>query len=582
METLFFYRTRTCRLVDMTRPLREIAPMRRASPLFAWCCAAVMSAATGTASAVWSPEFVTHAQRGQVLADASMPVTVGTPSTASIGSEGTIEFRDFSRWYVGTPTQPRVVISGSNPAISHAGHRFTLPFSTWTQVGEGGVVGFLGTEDITSSQPPSPAPILQDSLWGGTLDADHRVAVQGQSVTGLPAGRTLTNVRGRGDMVMSPSGTVAFTGGTLGTSLTEIGLFVARPEGVTLVARPMGSAEGLGLPGRTILGIGSPSINRAGNVAVVARDNAGSTLISYGAPGAMQILAQTNQPLAGLPVGTRLTQIQSFDLSESAAAWTTRVGLNNAGKVAFRGTLFATGGSPTDAMLTADSSGVRVLAQRGMGAPGAPAGSVFQSFGIGSLPTSVIGGGGHVVFAATAGTSTPFVNGLWIGTRSDDLRSIGIFNAPISGNTNAIFRTSDLVRVHRTMTLNERGQCMFVAGADFGSGENLTTLFAYDPIEGLNPIVYAGATLTVDGSPLIVSSFHVPGMLFNNPDPAGQSGSGNQDGVRTYLNDLGQGVVTVSFTDGSTRVMTFTIPEPHAAAGLALAGMLACRKRRRD
>lgn len=582
METLFFYGGRAGRLAGMKCLSREIGRMRGISPLFAWSCVAMLPTAAGTASAAWSPVFATHAQRGQVLTVASVPVTVGTPSTASIGSEGTVEFRDFSRWYVGAPTQPRVVISGSGPAISHGGHRFTLPFSTWTQVGEGGVVGFLGTEDISASQPPSPAPVLQDSLWGGTLDADHRVAVQGQSVAGLPAGRTLTNVRGRGDMVMSPSGTVAFTGGTVGTSLTEIGLFVARPEGVTLLARPMGSAEGLGLPGRTILGVGSPSINRAGNVAVVARDNTGSTLISYGAPGAMQVLALTNQPVAGLPAGTRLTQIQSFDLSESASAWTTRVGLNNAGKVAFRGTLFATGGSPTDAMLTADSAGVSVLAQRGMSAPGAPAGSVFQSFGIGSFPTSVIGGGGHVVFAATAGTSTPFVNGLWIGTGSTDLRSIGIFNSPTSGNANAIFRTSDLVRVHRTMALNERGQCMFVAGADFGSGENLTTLFAYDPIEGLNPIVYTGATLTVDGSPLIVSSFHVPGMLFNNQDPAGQTGSGNQDGVRTYLNDLGQGVVTVSFTDGSTRVMTFTIPEPHAAMGLALAGVTVCRRRRRS
>lgn len=581
METLFFYGGRACRLAGMNCVSREIGPARGTTRLFAWSCAAAVAAAAGTASAVWSPEFVTHAQRGRVLTVASVPVTVGTPNTASIGSEGTVEFRDFSRWYVGAPTQPRVVISGSGPAISHGGHRFTLPFSSWTQVGEGGVVGFLGTEDISASQPPSPAPVLQDSLWGGTLDADHRVAVQGQPVIGAPPGATLLNVRGRGDMVMTPSGTVAFTSSTTGPTLSDIALFVARPQGVTMLARATGPGEGLGVPDRAILGLGSPSINRDGNIAVVARDSGGSTLISYGAPGAMQVIAQTNQPLAGLPAGTRLTQIQSFDFTPSASPWTTRVGLNNAGKVAFRGTLFATGGPPTDAILTADSAGVSVIAQRGMTAPGAPAGSVFQSFGIGSFPTSIIGGGGHVVFAASAGSSAPFVNGLWIGMGSHDLRSIGIFNSPTSGNANAIFRSSDLVRVHRTMTLNERGQCMFVAGADFGSGQNLTTLFAYDPIEGLNPIVYTGATLTVDGSPLIVSSFHVPGMLFNNQDPAGQTGSGNQDGVRTYLNDLGQGVVTVSFTDGSTRVLTFTIPEPHAATALALAGVTVCRRRRR-
>ncbi len=118
------------------------------------------------------------------------------------------------------------------------------------------------------------------------------------------------------------------------------------------------------------------------------------------------------------------------------------------------------------------------------------------------------------------------------------------------------------------LTFNNLNQAVFLANFTDGTAFARLALVAYDPLGGLS-------TLAVTGRPL-------PALGLNQTivsiDFIGDSNT--TSGHATGLNDQGLVAFRASFNDGSSRLITVQLPTPGALTTLALASMLATRRRR--
>jgi hypothetical protein len=207
---------------------------------------------------------------------------------------------------------------------------------------------------------------------------------------------------------------------------------------------------------------------------------------------------------------------------------------------------------------------LRFIAIAGTQAPGMPAGVAFKKFG----ETASSRSAENVVFRATL-----------IGPSIDDTTPFSAF-ARVNGATRLLSRPGlpapelgpDVVfDLFGTGAVNDMGQILLISGLA-GPGVNTSNDAAmwYDTGDGvLHLLLREGDPFTFDGTTRTLRTFQA------------QLVSGGGTGADTF-NNAGQFVCGLTFTDGSSGVFLFQIPEPSAtAAALAVAvGTLALGKRR--
>ena len=123
----------------------------------------------------------------------------------------------------------------------------------------------------------------------------------------------------------------------------------------------------------------------------------------------------------------------------------------------------------------------------------------------------------------------------------------------------------------------------FVTGL---TGTGVTTandaaLWAWDPLEGLFPVVREGDLVTLSpGDVRTVSTFSLATahQLVNMDNAFWPIGTG---GVASGLNDAGQLTFGLRFTDGTSAVVVTTVPAPGTLVGLVGAWALGANRRRR-
>jgi hypothetical protein len=284
-------------------------------------------------------------------------------------------------------------------------------------------------------------------------------------------------------------------------------------------------------------------ISAAGQTPFVAQVN-GTTSLFVADTTSRSVLATVGQAVPGAPAGVNY---DGFNAPR----------INSAGRVATTGYVWgpAVTNNTSDAIfVTTDAQPLALVARAGEQAPGAPAGVLYDYFYEANISddnrvgffatlrgTSVTTGNDYAIFAGAPGD-------IHLLARSGDV-------APHSGG--AIFDYVDWP------VLNGSGQSLFKAWFRGPSvtTDNDTAVYLADPDGSLHLLARAGEPFTVAAG----DTRTIAGVDFVR-----QLISGGGDGQPLSLNDAGQVALSIFFTDGSQGIFLASIPEPGAAALVAL------------
>ncbi|HMN39888.1 MAG TPA: hypothetical protein PKE29_03520 [Phycisphaerales bacterium] len=282
----------------------------------------------------------------------------------------------------------------------------------------------------------------------------------------------------------------------------------------------------------------------------------------------------------------------------------TSMDMNGSGRVAYSaslrtsaGTTPATGG--TIALFSDNDGTLRTLARHTSPVPASiqnTAGDLAWGSGLGNV---IINSANTVVFSTTGMTGTGITS---------NVNNAGVYRVSGSGVYSKVYQGGDAAPAWpaavsdpslnqviagaapvfsagtpTSIAMNSAGQLVFVAGltgAGINSGltGNQTGLFAMDTDGSIFLIAQKGMLFHVGpGDDRIVSSSGIGSI----------NQTGNSDGRASNIDDLGNIVFTLSFSDTvggqatSSGVFYFHIPSPGATALLGMGGLLAARRRRR-
>jgi hypothetical protein len=307
-----------------------------------------------------------------------------------------------------------------------------------------------------------------------------------------------------------------------------------------------------------------PSFNSSGQILVAAglqgtvNTSSGSrndgALLKYTPSSGLSVVARKGDPVPGAP----------GNFYNDLGAGVTAAGMNNAGKVAFVGSLrdAAVGGAASGRAFFTDTTGTLTMVAR-TGNPMPPIaganGAEFSGVNWGTVfDTALINHNGTVVFHnyGMTGAGVTQTNGDAIFK----MDSTGTFTKVVrlGDAAPAVSTTGGLVTyntIQGSPAFNALGQVVFsclLSSTDGGvnglTGNNIG-LFAVDARGGVQLVAQKATAFTV-----------APGDVRAVQSIGGINASGGEDGRATSLNNNGVLVFSLSFTNGTSGVFTVVIP----------------------
>lgn len=322
-------------------------------------------------------------------------------------------------------------------------------------------------------------------------------------------------------------------------------------------------------PGATITGIADPQtsfeprINGLGNVAFSASISGpgidpGERAVYVETQGSFHAVARTSTPVPGSDPTTRFQKYADPSL-------------NNQGIVTFSATLSGLTVTPSNDVGIWSTSGgtLHKVAREGDAAPGTSPGVVFSSI----TPVSQISGDDRVLVhgkLSGPGIDATRDSGLWM-EQSGILEMVFQAGMQAPGLSPGMLLTTPS-NPSVGYAMNSLGYLVF--RSRFGSIDGTVTgdaIFMADPNGNLDAVAWTGQSVEVlPGVFKTINSLTVFDI--------GES-TGGEDGARV-LNNVGQLITPVGYTDGTKGILIATIPEP-ATAGFALIGVSLLRRRMR-
>jgi hypothetical protein len=550
----------------------------------------------------------------------------GTPDFSASGSPITLGFRTANNgtnynvraYYdnflatitADAPAGPVVMKGNASPI---AGTTFNY-FQNTTSIGPAGHVAFVG--ELAGAGVTFGTRDVLCVGHAGSLDV---MARKGHQAPGVPAGVTFSKIVVDDLPVVNASGQAFVFSELHGPGVSdanEAALFFYDGTSTTLVARQSEPAAGAE-PGVTYGDFWNLPIhlNDAGQVAFANQLNGTSRreVIYFGEPGALSIVARTNDPVPGLGAGATIAGIDFQSLA-----------LNHAGQLAFGGTA-SIAGDAKSFLLAGTPGTMTVAAKEGQSISGATLGQ-FAGYAVPRLNAA-----GEIAFAAPLGPGLANTNDSAIfagmpgalaviareGDPAPDTTPGTLFGeSELTQNTTSmhydsnglalsesgavVFRTSlsgpDVTNANESAIYsNVHGPLALVAReGDWAPGTPGDTSFAefFDPFgsQVSNPMINAGGRIVFGASltgPGVVAGMNDRGIWATNStgqlglvlrtgelfdvDPAPEtqdlrvvqsfqllSGGAGESGRATGINNLGQIVANIAFTGGSSGIFHVT------------------------
>lgn len=391
-------------------------------------------------------------------------------------------------------------------------------------------------------------------IWMGPVAAPQLIFGGGPEAPGVPGSEANLNFGGSETPGLNPSGAVVLRGamviGVGGVTSSDFAAMWAGPPGsLDLFARIGNQAPGtppgvdFDLEQNT-----TPLINASGNVAfwqplegaVTAANDSG---IWVGPPTNLSLVAREGDAAPDAPAGAVFDGFNQFG---------TPLGFNDAGDIAFTGSMLAGAGGVTadddDGVWAGPPGALALIAREGDQAPGALTGLVFRSF-----DEPVLGAGGHVaVPARLRGTPANDTNeeGIWMLSPGGTLEAVVVAGQQVPGAPAGHLFVSRFQNIY----FNAGGDLSFTAEFDIdGDGQDDGWGMWVRTAAGLGPIA-------VTGQPFAVSPGNFRTVDFVARGDFGVGGGGT-DGLGKGLNDAGQVAVAVGFDDGSSGIFVGQIDE---------------------
>ncbi len=344
---------------------------------------------------------------------------------------------------------------------------------------------------------------------------------------------------------INASGTAAFsymlTGG--------FGIFTGTPGALQLRALTDEPAPGLG--GDAVFTAFSVDVglNHSGTVvfwaqvsgSAITEDN-DEGIWTAGAGGVQRVVAE-GQQAPGLAAGVRIGSIP-----KGCAA------INDAGEIAFVAALAGTGvtGSNDEAIFAGPPGALKLVVRKGQSASGL----TFNQLTDFTNRAPILGGGGHVIFTATAGAK----ESLWLwtpGAGSGTLRLLAREGVAAPGRSaGVVFGPYGDFNTGFGASVNSAGQVLFFGSFTRpGTEEGGTGLWLTNAAGDIKHVGGRGDAFDVGGGVTKQIDF-ISGFYY----------TGGQDGSKRNLNEDGEALFLVNFTDGSRGVFIASFPKPSLAA----------------
>ncbi|MCE2966462.1 MAG: choice-of-anchor tandem repeat NxxGxxAF-containing protein [Phycisphaerales bacterium] len=395
----------------------------------------------------------------------------------------------------------------------------------------------------------------------------------------LPNGQT--NLSGATSTpLQTQGGIMSFVGTWAGGQQAH---FVGTPGSFTVALQ---SGQAVAAAGNAVISgfDGNPALNDSGALAAsvnfstgsgvpaVTGSNARRLVTTRG--GTVDVLAFSGAPVSDLP-GVNFASTGTFSPA-----------MNNAGQVAFTSATSGVGITANineSTIFRSDASGSVVTALRERtGVPGRSdlffggANTSLSTFGavsINKFGTILAQSSGNTNAAGTALPNGAGHQTLFTIDTSGLISVLAVTGdaAPGTGGTFAAFNASQ-------RAINARGQVAFMATLNVAGAvttSNDLGLFCSDATGALHLVAREGSLFQVAPGDWRT----VQDIVFSRAS-VGNQPTGGEDGRGLVLNDRGDVVFNLTFTDGTSGVFVANVPGPGAVALFGLAGGLAARRRR--
>jgi hypothetical protein len=458
-----------------------------------------------------------------------------------------------------------------------------------------GSVGVFAAATVNASGNIALRTSSASGVIASVSGTPTRVAMAGDAAPGTAGTGTAATFSGAqgGSPLFNNAGQIAVFAGlnaspasdppttTTGATANASGLWIGQPGALSLVLRqndtvasidPAGNARIGALSGNTM------AMNGSGKYLISASLQGSGVVTGTGATSNSVALVSNRNGFTEkvARVGDAAPTTSGTEFYRGFSTLTT--GFNNAGRVAFQGSLRDGAGTQTStaSIFTDAGTGVmREVARAGAALPtlNGALGSEFSGVTWGTPSNSPLLSGNDVLAFTTSltGAATGTTNLL-----------VTMQNVAGVDTYTRIARSGDAIAPNVLINsfnpvgatgMNFAGQICFqssLTGSGVTTGVNDQAMLGWDPTAGLITIIRTGDTLPTPLGSKIVASF---GLL--NP-----TSTGGEDGRVSSIASNGNVAFSVVFTDLTEGVYMTRIPTPGAVSLMGLAALCAARRRR--